>query len=99
MQIPRAVRENLIRKIDFIEKTLRPLVKGYRPPTWISTEETMEALGIGKERLRQLRDSGKIRYNKFGKKIEYYRRDIENYKQGNIIIPSAKRKPPRENNI
>src|SRR5690349_13511357 len=92
VQIPRAVWENMLHKLDFIEKAIKPLAAGYKPSKWMNAQEVMDCLEIGKERLKQLRASGQIRYQKpvSGRTIEYWRQDIESYKMGNIIITTKK---------
>jgi hypothetical protein len=88
--IPRVVWENLNHKIDFLVKAIQPLAKGYKAGDYMTTEDTLSALGIGPSRLKQIRASGAIRYRKFGKEIEYLTKDINDYKNGHIIIPNSK---------
>lgn len=94
--IPRTVWENLVHKVDFIQKTIVPLAKGYKPEKWMTEEEVLDMLEIGKDRLKQLRASGQIRLLKpaTGRKIKYWRVDIEDYLAGNITIPSVQKKKP-----
>ena len=93
VMIPRSEWESLKHAVDFIKKAILPLAQGYKPGKWMSAEETMAELGIKESRLKQLRASGMIRYQKpaSGKRIEYLRTDIEEYKQGRIVLPSIKK--------
>lgn len=93
--IPAKVWQNLLNDLDYLKKVVTPLAKGHKASKWMTEEEVLEALKIGKRRLHQLRQSGQIRYNKpvHGWVKEYLRVDIEDYKQGNIIIPSNKKAP------
>lgn len=90
--IPRTVWENVLHDLSFIKKAIVPLAKGYKPTKWITAAEAMEMLEIGPSRLKQLRASGCIRYQKpaTGNCTEYYRQDIIDYKQGHIVISSKK---------
>lgn len=91
--IPAKVWQNVLNDLDFLKKVVGPLAKGAKPGKWMSAEEVLEELKIGKSRLKQLRQSGQIRCQKpvHGRVTEYWRADIEDYKQGNIIIPSIKK--------
>lgn len=86
--IPRSEWENLKHSIDFIKKVIQPLAKGYKADKWMTSTEVMEMLQIGSSRLKQLRQSGKIRFEKpaTGRAVVYWREDIEDYRAGNIII-------------
>jgi DNA relaxase NicK len=91
--IPRKVWENVLHDLDFLKKTVAPLARGYKPKQWMDESEVMETLKIGKSRLKQLRQSGAIRIQKpvNGNATEYWRKDIEDYKAGDIIIPTKKK--------
>ena len=96
--IPRVVWENMMHDLAFIKKAILPLAKGYKAPAYMTTAEVLDALNIGKDRLKQIRASEQIRYRKTGRNIEYLRKDIEAYQQGNIIIPSNKKAVPTDGN-
>jgi hypothetical protein len=90
--IPRTVWENIVHKIEFIEKAIKPLAKGYKQSDWMSAEEVKEYLKIGDSRLKQLRASGQFRLQKpiGGRNIKYLRGDIEDYQEGRIVIQNKK---------
>lgn len=91
--VPRIVWENVLHDLAFLKKVVLPLAKGYKAPQWMTQEEVLTELGIGKSRLKQIRQSGKIEIRKpvHGRATEYRRKDIEDYKNGDIIIETKKK--------
>ena len=86
--LPYSVYKNLTEKLDYLTKIVEPLVRSYKAPKWMTEAEVLETLSIGKSRLRQLKASGKLEYRKpvGGRVCEYSRKDIEAYKNGDLII-------------
>jgi hypothetical protein len=90
--VPRSEWMKLRQDLDFIVKAIVPLAKGFKRSEWMTTEEISdpldpEHLPIGPDRLKQIRASGRIRYRKVGRRVEYLRKDIADYKDSKIIIP------------
>jgi len=96
ISVPVDVWRKVLNDLEFLKRALVPLAKSYKPSRWMTAIDIMnpddpQHLKIGRERLKQLRYSGKIVCRKAGRHIEYLREDIEAYKNGDIIISSAKR--------
>lgn len=92
--VPRPVWENVLHDLAFLKKAILPLAKGYKPTQWMSADEVQEYLNIGASRLKQLKASGMFRYQKpaNGKTSEYWRKDIQDYKEGRIVLPPSNKK-------
>lgn len=91
VQIPRSEWENMKHQLEFLCKVIKPLAAGYKQPKWMSEQDVMDYLHIGRERLKQLRLSGQIRLEPDGlRKKKYHRGDIEAYNLGSIVIPSKR---------
>jgi hypothetical protein len=91
--IPVKVWNNVLHDLEFIKKAILPLAKGYKAGKWMTEAEVMEYLQIGKSRLKQLRQSGKIDIQKpaHGRATEYLRSDIQDYKSGHLIIETKRK--------
>lgn len=94
-QVPTKVWMQVVSQLQFLTQTIQPLARGFKRSQWMTAEEIMspsdpQYLKIGRERLKQLRASGVIEWRKGGKHIEYLRKDIEAYKNGDIRVPTKR---------
>lgn len=78
--IPTHVWNNVLSKLDFIEKTICHLAKNYKPDEYMFESEVMERLGLKKRQLYTLRIEGKLEWvTTSGRKIKYKRKSVEDY--------------------
>lgn len=62
--------------------TVKPLEK-----QWLSTKDACEYLGISRDTLRELRDSGKLTFSRVGQKLTWYSLDsIERMLSEGVVI-------------
>lgn len=67
----------LLEQIELILKKLN-YDSFERESKWMSTEETMELLNIGRTTLWNYQKDGKIKAHRIGRKLHFNREDIEN---------------------
>ena len=69
--------DHLVKQIDLILKKLN-YDSFERESKWMSTEETMDLLNIGRTTLWSYQKEGKIKASRIGRKLHFNREDIEN---------------------
>lgn len=94
--MPTVVWRQVLNDLAFLKQTVATLAKGYKQPDYMTGAEVKESLNIKDDRLKQIRASGQIRYRGKGKGLEYLRKDIDAYKNGDIIIITKKKSQDEE---